>query len=389
MKKMVYKQLLEKIRLKASFFEEVDDEIIRKLIDETILEKGEEVFISINDRVALRIKLFNAIRRLDILQPLVEDDSISEIMINGKNDIFIERGGRVTKLDYGFESSEQLENVIQIIVSQVNRTVNESVPIVDARLKNGSRVNVVLPPISLSGPIVTIRKFPENPLTYEQLIKTSTITRQALDFLIESVRKKLNIFISGGTSSGKTTFLNVLSNAIPSDERIITIEDSAELNISGVDNLVRLETRNVNVENKGEVSIRDLIRSSLRMRPDRIIVGEIRGEEALDMLQAMNTGHDGSLSTGHANSSKDMITRIETMVLMGANIPLPAIRQMIASAIDIIVHLSRKENMKRQVVQINEVIGVKAGEVALNPIFELEGEELVKCGDIKTKRSNK
>lgn len=316
-------------------------------------------------------------RGLDVLQPLVDDPSITEIMINGAHHVFVEQNGRLYRKNVSFGTNEKLENVILNIVAKVNRTVNESTPIVDARLLDGSRVNVVLPPIALDGPTMTIRKFPEDPMTIEKLIAYQSITPEVAEVLERMVKAKYNIFISGGTGSGKTTFLNALSNFIPKDERVITIEDSAELQIKGIGNLVRLETRNANIEGKGEITIRDLIRSSLRMRPERIIVGEVRGAEALDMLQAMNTGHDGSLSTGHSNSTKDMLSRLETMVLSGNSIPIEAIRQQIASAIDIIIQLSRLRDKSRRTLEITEVIGYQNGEICLNPLYQFreEGEE--------------
>ena len=314
--------------------------------------------------------VFNSMRGLDVLQPLVDDPSITEIMINGPHNVFIEKNGRLFKTDVDFVTNEKLENVIVNIVSKVNRTVNEANPIVDARLLDGSRVNVVLPPIALCGPTVTIRKFPEDPMTMQKLIGFGSLTEEVAELLERMVRAKFNIFISGGTGSGKTTFLNALSNYIPKDERVITIEDSAELQIEGVENLVSLETRNANMEGKGEVTIRDLIRSSLRMRPERIVVGEVRGAEALDMLQAMNTGHDGSLSTGHSNSTRDMLSRLETMVISGNNIPIEAIRQQIASAIDIIIQLSRLRDKSRRTIEIAEVAGYENGEVKLNVLYK-------------------
>lgn len=322
-------------------------------------------------------RLYDSFRGLDVLQPLVDDPSITEIMINSHDEIFAEQHGQVSKLALQFESQERLEDIIQSIVSKVNRVVNESSPIVDARLKNGSRVNIVLPPIALKGPTMTIRKFPENPVTLEQLISWESLSEEAAQFLKILVKCKYNIFISGGTGSGKTTFLNALSQYIPKDERVITIEDSAELQIRTVPNLVSMETRNANTEGKGEITVRELIRSSLRMRPNRIIVGEVRGAEALDMLQAMNTGHDGSFSTGHSNGTKDMISRLETMVLSGAELPLDVVRQQISSAVDIFVHLSRLRDQSRRVVEIAEVVGMKDGEVILNPIyvFQEEGEQ--------------
>ena len=349
---------------------DLSDDEIHDVINEVIAEKSKEKYLSLLEKKQIMDGVFNSMRGLDVLQPLVDDPSVTEIMINGPDDIFIEQNGRLFKKNVSFGSNAKLENVIQNIVAKVNRTVNESSPIVDARLKDGSRVNVVLPPIALNGPTVTIRKFPENPMTVEQLIKYKSITPEVAELLERFVKAKYNIFISGGTGSGKTTFLNALSNFIPHDERVITIEDSAELQIRGVDNLVRLETRNANMEGKGEITIRDLIKSSLRMRPERIVVGEVRGAEALDMLQAMNTGHDGSLSTGHANSTKDMLSRLETMVLTGAQIPLEAIRQQIASAVDIIIQLSRLRDKSRRTMEITEVIGYENGEIILNPLYK-------------------
>ena len=320
---------------------EVEDDEIREVISQIVAEESRQNYLSLGERQTVIETVFNSMRGLDVLQPLVDDPSITEIMINGPHHVFIEQNGRLYQKNVSFGSNDNLLNVILNIVSKVNRTVNEANPIVDARLLDGSRVNVVLPPIALDGPTVTIRKFPEDPMTVKKLIEYGSITPEVAELLERMVKAKFNIFISGGTGSGKTTFLNALSNFIPRDERVITIEDSAELQLKGIDNLVRMETRNANMEGKGEVTIRDIIRSSLRMRPERIVVGEVRGAEALDMLQAMNTGHDGSLSTGHSNSTKDMLSRLETMVLSGNNIPLEAIRQQIASAINIIIQLSR------------------------------------------------
>lgn len=348
----------------------VPDDEIRAMIDTVVLEKAREHYLSIDERAEIKKGVFNSMRGLDVLQPLVDDPSVTEIMINGPDDVFIEQNGRLFRKNISFGSSEKLENVIQNIVSRVNRTVNESTPIVDARLQDGSRVNVVLPPIALNGPTVTIRKFPENPFTMKQLVEKGSITEEVAELLQRMVKSKYNIFISGGTGSGKTTFLNALSNFIPHDERIITIEDSAELQIGGIENLVRLETRNANMEGKGAITIRDLIKSSLRMRPERIVVGEVRGPEALDMLQAMNTGHDGSLSTGHANSTRDILSRLETMVLTGGDIPLEAIRQQIASAVDIIIQLARLRDHTRRTVEITEVAEYKQGEILLNPLYQ-------------------
>ncbi|MCD7905116.1 MAG: CpaF family protein [Clostridiales bacterium] len=348
----------------------IEDDEVKDIINDVIREKSKESYISLTDKKELFDRVFNSMRDLDALQPLIDDKSITEIMINGPDDIFVEQNGRLFKSKRAFSSKEALENVIQNIVSRINRTVNESSPIVDARLKDGSRVNVVLPPIALNGPTVTIRKFPEKPMTVEQLIAYNSITPEVAELLERMVKAKYNIFISGGTGSGKTTFLNALSNFIPKDERVITIEDSAELQIIGVENLVRLETRNANTEGKGEITIRDLIKSSLRMRPERIVVGEVRGPEALDMLQAMNTGHDGSPSTGHANSTRDILSRLETMVLTGADMPLDAIRQQMASAIDIIIQLSRLRDKSRRTIKISEVLGYENGEIKVVPLYK-------------------
>lgn len=347
----------------------VDDDEIREVIAEIVMEESRRQYLSLTEKRELMEGVFNSMRGLDVLQPLVDDPSITEIMINGPHHIFIEQDGHLYRKNIRFESNEKLENVILTIVSKVNRTVNEANPIVDARLLDGSRVNVVLPPIALDGPTVTIRKFPEDPMTVQKLIAYGSLTPEAAELLERMVKAKYNIFISGGTGSGKTTFLNALSNFIPKDERVITIEDSAELQIKGVENLVRLETRNANMEGKGEVTIRDLIRSSLRMRPERIVVGEVRGAEALDMLQAMNTGHDGSLSTGHANSTKDMLSRLETMVVSGNSIPIEAIRQQIASAIDVIIQLARLRDKSRRTMEITEIAGYEGGAFRLNPLY--------------------
>ncbi|WP_374707709.1 CpaF family protein [Clostridium sp. LY3-2] len=354
---------------------DIEDKEMREIIKSEIFTRVKNQRLNVAAKKELVDKVYNALKKLDILQPLIDDKDITEIMINGPENIFVENGGKVTKLNINFENKRILENLIQKIVSEVNRVVNESSPIVDARLQDGSRVNIVLPPIALNGPIVTIRKFPDTPMTVKQLIKFGSITREIADILEALVQAKYNILISGGTGSGKTTFLNALSNFIPKDERVITIEDSAELQIVEIENIVRLETRNANTEGKGQVTIRDLIKSSLRMRPDRIVVGEVRGAEALDMLQAMNTGHDGSLSTGHANSTDDMLSRLETMVLTGANFPIEAIRKQIASAVDIIIQLGRLRDKSRKVLEITELIGYENGEIILNPLFVFEEEE--------------
>ncbi|WP_081756002.1 CpaF family protein [Paucisalibacillus sp. EB02] len=354
----------------------ISNEELIEYVEAAVFDLAKEEKLKSNDIKYLVERIFNAFRGYDVLQPLIDDKSITEIMVNNHKEVFIERDGGISQVDIKFESEQKLEDIIQAIVSRVNRVVNESSPIVDARLSDGSRVNVVLPPIALKGPVMTIRKFPAHPLTIDDLIAYQSISQEAADFLQKLVVSKYNIFISGGTGSGKTTFLNVLSNFIPTHERIITIEDSAELQIKNVPNLVSLETRNANTEGKGEITIRDLIKASLRMRPDRIIVGEVRGAEALDMLQAMNTGHDGSLSTGHANSTKDMLSRLETMVLNGAELPVGVIRKQISSAVEIMIHLMRLRDNTRKVVAISEVLDVVDGDVELNPLYEFveEGE---------------
>ncbi|NGP44455.1 CpaF family protein [Bacillaceae bacterium SIJ1] len=363
-------EVMDELDLSAS----TSDEELEAKIEEIIFAYSKEKRLTASEKQQLIDAVFSSFRGLDALQPLLDDKTVTEIMVNSHDEVFIERAGEVIRTDIQFPSRAKLEDIIQSIVSRVNRIVNESSPIVDARLEDGSRVNVVLPPIALRGPTMTIRKFPEKPISVDDLIKWKAITAPVASFLESLVKAKYNVFVSGGTGSGKTTFLNVLSNFIPKDERIITIEDSAELQIRNVPNLVALETRNANTEGKGEVTIRDLIRTSLRMRPNRIIVGEVRGAEALDMLQAMNTGHDGSLSTGHANSTRDMLSRLETMVLSAAQLPVEVIRQQIASAINIMVHLTRLRDKSRKVVSISEMIGVENGDYVLRPLFEFVEE---------------
>lgn len=356
---------------------QMDDEELQTKIEALVLRKLAGQNLLIDEKIAIVKEIYSAIRGFGVLDGIMSDDSITEVMINGKNNIFVEQQGRIYKLDTTFESERRLEDLIQRIVGMAGREVNQANPIVDTRLPDGSRVNVVLPPISLIGPVVTIRKFSKNPMTIEKLIEYGSITRSIADFLEVLVKARYNIFVSGGTGSGKTTFLNALSNYIPKEERIITIEDSAELQIENVPNLVSLETRNANSAGAGAITIRDLIKSSLRMRPERIIVGEVRGAEALDMLQAMNTGHDGSLSTGHANSTHDMLSRLETMVLQGAEgLPLAAIRQQISSAVDIIIHLSRLRDHSRKTMAITEVLGLdERGNIMLNPLYEFVEDE--------------
>lgn len=357
----------------ALFLGKATDSQLMMRIKETIDQRSGQYNIGMNDRERIARRVFARLRGLGILDELLADESVTEIMVNGAKHIFVERGGKIYRVSRTFESEEELYNIIQRIVGKAGKEVNPANPIVDTRLPDGSRVNVVVPPISRSGATVTIRKFSRNPMTVEKLLEYGSITPDAARFLEKLVKARYNIFISGGTGSGKTTFLNAMSNFIPADERIITIEDSAELQIHKLSNLISLETRNANSSGKGEVTIRELIRSALRMRPDRIIVGEVRGEEALDMLQAMNTGHDGSLSTGHANSTRDMLSRLETMVLQGnAGLPLMAIRQQIASALDVIIHLSRLRDKSRRTMEITEVLGCENGEIQLNSLFQFE-----------------
>lgn len=369
-------KLREKVMEKIDVSTEISDDKVKEIVDEVILEYGNEKGLSVREKYRLQKEIYDSIRGLDILEELLEDKNITEIMINGPDNIFIEKDGRIEKYNNRFSSKEKLVDIIQQIVSGVNRRVNESSPIVDSRLSDGSRVNVVLNPVAINGPVVTIRKFPEYSITMKKLIEIGSISLNVADFLKLLVKAKYNIFISGGTGSGKTTFLNVLSNYIPGDERIITIEDSAELQIQSVDNLVRMEVRQANDEGENGIDIRALIKSSLRMRPDRIIVGEVRGAEALDMLQAMNTGHDGSLSTGHGNSPKDMLNRLETMVLMGVDMPLKAIKSQIASGIDIIVHLGRLRDRTRKVLEIVEITGFNGEEILTNTIYRFEEDNI-------------
>lgn len=376
--------LRERLLESLEGYREIQDEEIYESIDELILENGFEYYIRLSDRSQLRTELFNSVRRLDILQELLDDDTVTEIMVNGTDGIFIEQGGKLRRWEKSFSSRERLADIAQQIVGQCNRIVNESVPIVDARLGNGARVNIVLPPVALNGPVITIRRFPDDPIRMPQLVRLGAVTEEVAGFLKTLVTAGYNIFISGGTGAGKTTFLNALSDFIPKDERIITIEDNAELQIQGIQNLVQMEARNANAEGEKEISIRDLIRSSLRMRPNRIIVGEVRGSETIDLLQALNTGHDGSISTGHANSPEDMLARLETMVLMGMEIPLEAVQRQIASGIDLIVHLGRLRDKSRKVLQITEILGYDAqsGEIRTQPLYEFEEEGVDECGRI-------
>lgn len=364
-------ELQKKIMEDLDFGEELSDEQLKDLISKYLLEKEKKYSFSLQQRKQMGKEIFDSFRKLDILQDFIDDEEITEIMVNGEDAIFVEKQGRISKTNLRFESKEKLLQVIHQIVSQCNRSVNESTPIVDARLKQGARVNVVLNPIALNGPILTIRKFSSKPITMKRLVELEAVSKEAVDFLRKAVTAKYNIIISGGTGSGKTTFLNALSQYIPGDERIITIEDSAELQIIGIENLISMETRNANMEGGNQITIRDLIKTSLRMRPDRIIVGEVRGEEAGDMIgSAMNCGHDGSMSSAHANSAADMLLRLENMILMSATLPVEAIRRQIASGVDIIIHLGRMRDKSRKVLEISEIKGMEKEQIVLNPLFK-------------------
>lgn len=373
----------EKVISTIDMTREPQEQELHEIIDCIMEEELKEKYLTIKERIKIHKEVFNSIKGLGILEDLLEMDEVTEIMINGRNHIFIEKAGRIIPYDDSIESEERLQDIIQQIVAKTNRRVNESSPIVDTRLEDGSRVNVVLPPVALDGAVITIRKFAKEKITINQLIKWGTLTREVSDLLEKLVVAGYNIFVSGGTGSGKTTFLNVLSNFIPNDQRVVTIEDSAELQLKSVDNIVRLEARQANSQGENEITIRDLIKTSLRMRPDRIIVGEVRGAEALDMVQSLNTGHDGSMSTGHGNSPKDMLARLETMVLMGADIPLNAIRSQLAAGIDIMVHLARMPDKTRKVIEINEIQEFKDNQIILNKLYCMENGKLKKVGTLK------
>lgn len=393
MKRM--EQLYEEVMMRMDMTKETDDEELQELIHDVLDEAGKEKFIPLTEKIRISRELFNSFRRLDILQELIEDEQITEIMVNGTENIFYEKDGRIWKSDRRFLSGDRLLDVVQQIVGEVNRYVNETSPIVDARLSDGSRVNVVLKPVAVNGPIVTIRKFPKERITMDHLIRMGSISKEAAEFIRALVQAKYNIFISGGTGAGKTTFLNAMSDFIPKDERIITIEDNAELQIQGVENLVRLEARGGNLEGEGAVTIRDLIRAALRMRPDRIIVGEVRGDETVDMISsAMLNGHSGSMSTGHANNPSDMLHRLETMMMMGIDLPLHAIQRQIASALDIIIHIGRLRDRSRKVLKIEEIMGCEEGKIITGTLYEFreEGTEnekikgcLMKVDELKDK----
>lgn len=393
---MVKSELLyEKVMLRMDMTRETGEEELQEIILSVLEEAEAEEFMPLSEKIRISRELFNAFRRLDILQDLIEDESVTEIMVNGTENIFYEKGGRLYRTDRRFLSEDRLNDVIQQIVGETNRYVNESSPVVDARLQDGSRVNVVLKPVAVNGPIMTIRKFPSEAITMDQLVRMGSLTEEAAEFIRRLVESKYNIFVSGGTGAGKTTFLNAMSDYIPKEERIITIEDNAELQIQGVENLVRLEARGANLEGEGAVTIRDLIRSALRMRPDRIIVGEVRGEETVDMISsAMLNGHSGSMSTGHANNPADMLHRLETMMMMGIDLPLQAIQRQIASALDIIIHLGRLRDKSRRVLQIEEVLDCSDGRIRTGTLYEFmeEGTEnekikgsLVKAGEIRNR----
>lgn len=364
----VRKELQEKVLEELDYSREISDEELLRIV-ETVLQR-EGAGLMEQERSQVIREIFNSLRRMDILQELLEDESVTEIMVNGARNLFVERGGKLARYEGSFESERKLLDIAQQMAAGSNRRINETCPITDTRLSCGSRVNIVLPPVALDGPVITIRKFAKESMTMEQLIRLGSLTEEVALVLKNLVRAGYNIFISGGTGSGKTTFLNALSNYIPREERVVTIEDSAELQLRNIPNLVRLEVKNANVEGNHAIEIRDLIRASLRMRPDRIIVGEVRGEEAIDMLQAMNTGHDGSLSTGHANSCEDILSRLETMVLLASPIPVLAVRKQIASAIDIVIQLGRLRDKSRKVLEISEICGCEAQEIQVCPLYQ-------------------
>ena len=383
MSRELFQELRALLMERLDLARELSDEEILEEIDDLILGRMREYCLSLKEKVQLRQELFHSVRKLDVLQELIEDETVTEIMVNGPDAIFVERAGKLTKWDKTFTSGEKLEDVIQQIVGKCNRVVNESMPIVDARLDNGARVNAVIRPVALNGPILTIRRFPDTPITMEKLIALGSLPSECAEFLAALVRARYSMVIGGGTGSGKTTFLGALSNYIPPDERLITIEDNAELKIQGIANLVRLEAKMANIEGAASITIRDLIKTALRMRPDRIIVGEVRGGEAVDMLQALNTGHDGSLSTAHANSASDMLSRLETMTLMGVDLPLEAIRRQIASGVDILIHLGRMRDKSRKVLEITEICGFENHEIKTRTLYRWqEGKGLVQTAEL-------
>lgn len=375
MKKGYFQEIRRRLLDRLDLSMDLTDEEILEAIDSLILNEMRDMSCSLKEKVQLRQELFYSVRKLDVLQELIEDESVTEIMVNGPDAVFVEREGRLSRWNKTFTSREKLEDVIQQIVGKCNRVVNESMPIVDARLEGGARVNAVIYPVALNGPILTIRRFPDTPMSMERLIAIGSLTAECAEFLEKLVKARYSIIIGGGTGSGKTTFLGALSQYIPEDERVITIEDNAELKLQGIPNLVQLEAKNANIAGGVTVSIRDLIKTALRMRPDRIIVGEVRGGEAVDMLQALNTGHDGSLGTAHANSSRDMLSRLETMTLMGVELPLEAIRRQIASGVDILIHLGRMRDKSRKVLEIAEVCSFEKGEIRLQTLYTWQEEK--------------
>ena len=375
----IRKELMEKLDVSRDL---TDQEVFSE-IDQLLMQSRDKH--TLRERLSLRNDLFCSVRKLDILQELLEDETVTEIMVNGPDAVFVERDGKLQRWEKSFTSGEKLEDVIQQIAGRCNRVINESRPVVDARLENGARVNAVIPPVSLDGAVLTIRRFPKEPMTMEGLVARDSLTDECAEFLRKAVEAKYSCVIGGGTGSGKTTFLGALSQFIPGEERIITIEDNAELRLLGLSNLVRLEAREQNENTGTRISIRDLIRTALRMRPDRIIIGEVRGSEAVDMLQALNTGHEGSLCTAHANSSRDMLSRLETMVLMGIDLPLEAIRRQIASGVDLLVHLGRMRDRSRKLLEITEVCGVEQDRIVLKPLFTREEGRLVQVGQLENR----
>lgn len=384
----VIRDIQSQVAKKIDVTNEYDDNEFLDLIEECVVAQTENCYISLDDRQIVTERIFNSMKRNDILQPLLDDKEINEIMVNGLDCIYIEKNGAIEKLNNRFDNAERLYEIIQNIVSRSNKSVNESNPIADVMLDDGSRVNVVLNPLAINGPCITIRKFPDTPMDMDDLVRLGMINEEACDFLRDMVNRKFNILITGGTSTGKTTLLNALTNDIGSDERIITIEDSAELQLKSIDNLVRLETRDADFKGEGEISMRKLIKTALRMRPTRLLIGEVRDEAALDMLQALNTGHDGSMSTLHANSAEDSLMRLETMVLCGAVMPIEAIRHQIASAIELIIHIERDKFSKRKVIEIVEVCCVENGEIKLNPIYSARNDvdQLLRVSDIQYRK---
>lgn len=379
-------EIEQMVRNSLDFSKMAEDEEVVNYINQAIIERSRIDYISLQDKMKIHNYVFHALRGYDCLEEILEDEDITEIMINGYQKIFVEKGGHIYAWEHGFDSEEKYLDIIQHIVARCNRIVNSSCPIVDARLDDGSRVNVVLPPIALDGAVMTIRRFSRNTYSLEDLMHMNMLSKEMYEVLRIIVKSKYNIMISGGTGSGKTTFLNALANQIEADERVITIEDSAELQIVGIPNLVRMEVRNANIEGKNEIPISQLIRSSLRMRPDRILVGEVRGGEALDMLQAMNTGHQGSISTAHSNSARDMLLRLETMVLMGVDMPIAAIRQQIAAAVDIVIHIGRLPDGSRKVLEIAEILGIRDGSIYMQTLYQYSQDEWRRYYPIESRR---